>query len=342
MRKLLNTLYVSTQGAYLFKDGETLAVRIEKEVRLRLPLHTLQGVVCFGNVASSPFLLGACAEHGITVSYLTEHGRFLARVEGPVTGNILLRRAQFRVSESPSAAASIAKMMLLGKLANARQVLLRAARERPDLEDSPVRPAADALEQSIRSLEKAETLERLRGIEGDAAREYFGAFDSLILENKEAFFFNKRLRRPPLDNVNSLLSFLYTLLVHDCRSALESVGLDPQSGFLHALRPGRPALALDLMEELRPMVADRLALSLINRRQVAPEFFQTSESGAILMTDAGRKEVLTAWQKRKQEDLRHPFLDESIPIGMIPYTQALLLARHLRGDLDVYPPFVWR
>jgi CRISP-associated protein Cas1 len=342
MRKLLNTLYVSTQGAYLFKDGETLAVRIEKEVRLRLPLHTLQGVVCFGNVAASPFLMGACAEHGITLSFLTEHGRFLARVEGPVTGNILLRRAQFRVSESGSAAASIAKMMLLGKLANARLVLLRAARERPELEGSPVRPAADALEESIRSLEKAETLERLRGIEGDAAREYFGAFDSLILENKDAFFFHKRSRRPPLDNVNSLLSFLYTLLVHDCRSALESVGLDPQSGFLHALRPGRPALALDLMEELRPMVADRLALSLINRRQVCPEHFQPSESGAILMTEAARKEVLVAWQKRKQEEIRHPFLDESIPIGMIPYTQALLLARHLRGDLDVYPPFVWR
>lgn len=342
MRKLLNTLYVSTQGAYLFKDGETLAVRIEKEVRLRLPLHTLQAVVCFGNVISSPFLLGACAEHGITFSFLTEHGRFLARVEGPVTGNILLRRAQFRVSESASAAASIARMMLLGKLGNARLVLLRAARERPELEGSPVRPAAGALEESIRSLEKAETLERLRGIEGDAAREYFGAFDSLILENKEAFFFHKRSRRPPLDNMNSLLSFLYTLLVHDCRSALESVGLDPQSGFLHALRPGRPALALDLMEELRPMVADRLALSLVNRRQVAPEFFQLSESGAILMTEAGRKEVLVAWQKRKQEEIRHPFLDECIPIGMIPYTQALLLARHLRGDLDVYPPFVWR
>jgi CRISPR-associated protein Cas1 len=233
-------------------------------------------------------------------------------------------------------------MMLLGKLANARLVLLRAARERPGLDGSPARPAADALVGSIRSLEQAEPLERLRGIEGDAAREYFGAFDSLILENKDAFFFKKRSRRPPLDNVNSLLSFLYTLLVHDCRSALESVGLDPQSGFLHALRPGRPALALDLMEELRPMVADRLALSLINRRQVAPEFFQASESGAILMTDTGRKEVLTAWQKRKQEEIRHPFLDESIPIGMIPYTQALLLARHLRGDLDVYPPFVWR
>jgi len=344
MRQLLNTLFVTTQNAYLARDGETVLVRVEQENRLRVPIHTLESIVCFGHVLCSPPLLGMCAERCVSVSFLTEHGQFLARVQGPVRGNVFLRRQQYRLADDPAATAAIARSVVLAKVANSRTVLMRAARERADGNGiTELDEAASHLGRLLPSLEAAKNMvATVRGLEGDAARLYFGAFDHLITANKDAFYFRDRSRRPPLDNVNALLSFLYTLLAHDVAAALETVGLDPAVGYLHEDRPGRPGLALDLMEELRAFLADRLALSLINRRQVTPDGFRRTESGAVLMDDATRKEVLLAWQKRKQEELTHPFLEERIAIGLLPYVQALLLARHVRGDLDAYPAFFWR
>ena len=339
MRKLLNVLYVTVQGAYLAKDGETVAVRVEQETRLQVPVHTLEGIVCFGQVSMSPFLMGFCAEKNVGVSFLTEHGRFLARVVGAAHGNVLLRRTQYRNADDLAASGLLAQAVLLGKIANVRTVLLRAAREHP----SPALDAAVvALAHSLRIAESESSLDTLRGIEGDAAQNYFAVFNEMIVAQQQDFVFHERSRRPPLDNVNALLSFLYVLLAHDVASALETVGLDPAVGFLHRDRPGRSGLALDLMEELRPVLADRLVLSLINRRQVGPDGFTRSETGGIQMNDATRKEVLVAWQKRKQEEIQHPFLGERISLGLVPYVQALLMARHLRGDLDAYPAFFWR
>jgi CRISPR-associated protein Cas1 len=336
---MLNTLYVTLPQAYLSKEGETVLVRQEQETKLRVPILALEGIVCVGQVSMSPALMAFCAEHDVGVSFLSEYGRFLARVQGPVHGNVLLRREQYRRADSESGSAGIARAILLAKLANSRTALLRAAREHPA---ESLDHAAAQLAESLRALESTQSLDALRGVEGDAAHGYFAVFDEMILQQKEAFFFHERSRRPPLDNVNALLSFLYVLLSHDVASALETVGLDPAVGFLHRDRPGRAGLALDLMEELRPVLADRLALTLINRRQVAATGFTHSGSGAVSMNDATRKEVLTAWQSRKQEEIQHPFLDERIPIGLVPYAQALLLARHLRGDLDAYPAFFWR
>ena len=340
MKHLLNTLYVTTQGAYLSKDGETVLVRVEKETRLRVPLHTLSGIVCFGQVSCSPPLMGFCAEKDVALSFLTEHGKFLARVQGPVNGNVLLRREQYRRADDETGSATIARAVVQAKIANCRTVLLRGIREHGG--NSQIEDAASRLARSIEMLETAQSVDGVRGIEGDGARNYFSVFDCLITTAKEHFFFRERSRRPPLDKVNALLSFLYTLLVHDIVGALETVGLDPSVGFLHRDRPGRPGLALDLMEELRPVLADRLALSLINRRQVDEEGFQTAEGGGVVMDDATRKEVLLAWQKRKQEEIQHPFLGERVAFGLVPYVQALLLARRLRGDLDAYPAFFWR
>ena len=339
MRKLLNTLYVTVEGAYLAKDGETVAVRVEHETRMQIPVHTLEGIVCFGQVSMSPALMGFCAEKNVGVSFLTEHGRFLARVQGPVNGNVLLRREQYRRADDLDASGLIAQAVLMAKIANARMVLLRAAREHPA---ESLDAAALQLAQSLRTAERESSLDALRGIEGDAARCYFAVFNSMIVAQQQDFVFHERSRRPPLDNVNALLSFIYVLLAHDVASALETVGLDPSVGFLHRDRPGRDSLALDLMEELRPVLADRLVLSLINRRQVSADGFTRSETGGVLMNDATRKEVLVAWQKRKQEEMQHPFLGERIPIGLVPYVQALLMARRLRGDLDAYPAFFWR
>ncbi len=339
MRKLLNVLYVTTQGAYLAKDGETVAVRVEQETRLQLPVHTLEGIVCFGQVSMSPALMGFCAEKGVGVSFLTEHGRFLARVHGPVSGNVLLRRTQYRLADDPAASGAMAQAILLAKIANSRTVILRAAREHPA---QSLDAAAVQLAQSLRLAENEANLESLRGLEGDAAHSYFSAFNDQIVAQQADFTFHERSRRPPLDNVNALLSFVYVLLAHDVVSALETVGLDPAVGFLHRDRPGRSGLALDLMEEFRPVLADRLVLSLINRRQVSPSGFTRSESGGIRMDDDTRKIVLVAWQQRKQEEMQHPFLGERIPLGLLPYVQALLLARCLRGDLDAYPAFFWR
>ena len=339
MRRMLNTLYVTLPEAYLNKEGETIVVRQEHETRFRVPILALEGIVCVGQVSMSPALMAFCAERNVGVSFLSEHGRFLARIQGPVHGNVLLRREQYRRADTEAGSAAIARSILLAKIANGRTSLLRAAREHAS---ETLDRATVQLGESLQALESTETLDALRGVEGDAAHNYFAVFDELILHQKEDFFFHERSRRPPLDNVNALLSFLYVLLAHDVSSALETVGLDPAVGFLHRDRPGRAGLALDLMEELRPVLADRLALTLINRRQVAASGFTHSDSGAVLMNDATRKEVLIAWQARKQEEILHPFLDERIPFGLAPYAQALLLARHLRGDLDAYPSFFWR
>ncbi len=343
MRRHQNTLYVTTQGAYLAKDGEAVAVRIEKETRLHVPIHTLGSIVCFGQVSASPFLLGFCGERGVAVSFLTENGRFLARVEGPVSGNVLLRREQYRRADDDIASAAFARTVITAKIANSRTVILRALRDRPESAGSEaLRAASVALSQHLSSLQEGVPLDALRGIEGAAARAYFGVFDHLITQQKEGFFFRERSRRPPLDNVNSLLGFLYTLLRHDLEAALESVGLDPAVGFLHRDRPGRASLALDLMEDLRTFLADRLALSLINLQQVRAAGFSQEESGGVVMDKDTRKTVLVAYQKRKQEEIVHPFLGEKTTVGLIPWLQACLLARHLRGDLDGYPPFFWK
>ena len=343
MKKHLNTLFVTTQGAYLAKEGESVIVRVEKETRLRIPVHTLGGIVCFGNVGCSPFLMGFCAERDVGISFLSEYGRFLARVQGPVSGNVLLRREQYRRADDMTISAEMARAVLTGKLANCRTVLQRALRDHSDKIDADkVKHASLHINSSLKELESDLSLNTLRGIEGDAARVYFNVFDHLITSQKQDFFFQDRNRRPPLDNVNCLLSFLYTLVMHDIRSALESVGLDPAVGFLHRDRPGRPGLALDLMEEFRPFIADRLTLSLINLSQVQKKGFKKSESGAVLMEDDTRKTVLVAYQKRKQDEIMHPFIEEKVTIGLLFHTQALLLARYLRGDLDGYPPFIWK
>ena len=338
MKKLLNILYVQTHGMYLRQEGETVVAERERLVVARIPIHTLSGIVCFGNVLCSPFLLELCAERGVHVSFLSEHGRFLARVEGPVSGNVLLRTTQMKVSFDLVKSQSIAKNFLLGKIMNTRVILQRRLRDHGP--DDACERAVQTLVGCVRDLRKADSLDLMRGIEGEAAACYFSVFNSLVVAQKESFSIQNRNRRPPLDPMNALLSFLYTLLVHDCTGALESVGLDPQIGFLHALRPGRPSHALDLMEEFRAPLADRMALSLVNLQRLTIKNFKTTESRAVEMTEDAIKTVLQSWQKKKQETILHPFLNEKVEIGLLPYVQALLLARHLRGDLDTYPPFL--
>lgn len=343
MKKLLNTLYVTTQGSSLVKEGENVVVRHEDSVRLRVPVHGLASIMTFGQVWCSPALLFLCAERGVSVSFLTENGRFQAAVAGPVSGNVLLRRQQYRWADDEDKSLHVARNMVTGKIANARTTLLRAKRDHAEKNDAPKLDEACArLEDSLRRLKLAPHLNALRGIEGEAANVYFGAFQALITSTDPAFRFSGRNRRPPLDPVNCLLSFLYTLLAHDARSALEGVGLDPAVGFLHRDRPGRASLALDLMEELRPVVADRVAASLINLGQVRATDFRTEESGAVLLRDETRKQLLHAYQKRKQEQVMHPYLKERVEIGLLCHVQALLLARHIRGDIDGYPPYFWR
>jgi CRISPR-associated protein Cas1 len=343
MKKHDNTLYVTTQGAYLAREGDTVLVRVEKKTRLRVPIHNLGGIVCFGNVGCSPFLMGLCGEHGVAIAFLTEHGRFLARVLGRQTGNVLLRRAQHRATSDATRAAELARMVITAKIANARTVLQRARRDHPDrVMSEQVETAIQRMAGILSELQRPLPLEQVRGTEGEAAKHYFAAFDNLILQQKEAFFFRERTRRPPRDNVNALLSFLYVLLTNDVAAACESVGLDPQMGFLHADRAGRPSLALDLVEELRPMIADRLALSLINRQQVDQGGFKRQEAGGVEMDDATRKAVLVAYQKRKDEEILHPFLREKVTLGLLPHVQARLLARWLRSEVDAYAPFLWR
>lgn len=343
MKKLLNTLYITSENASLKKEGENLVVEIEGAERGRAPLHMLTSVITFGSIFISPALIGACARAGITLVLMDRVGRFLARIEGPISGNVLLRRAQYARAD---AATNIVRSLVIGKVANQRAVLMRALRDYAADYTAETRATLDAVVQRLARIVRQvefgdETVESLRGLEGEAASLYFSTFDALIRIPEPALRFTGRSRRPPLDAVNALLSFLYTLLTHECRSALESVGLDPAVGFLHRDRPGRPSLALDLMEEFRPVLADRLALSLINRRQVGVRDFEVREGGAVMMTDEARKTVLTAWQERKRDERKHAFLDEAIPLGLVPWVQALLLARHLRGDLDVYPPWFW-
>jgi CRISPR-associated protein Cas1 len=343
VKRHLNTLYVTTQGAWLGKDGETVVVRANGELLLRVPLLTLAGVVCFGQVACSPPLMAACAERDVAIAFLSEHGRFLARVVGETSGNVLLRREQYRRADQAGATLEIARSIIAGQIVNTRTVLLRGARDRADSPAAAGLTATAArMSAFLTALESAPTLDEARGFEGAAAREYFAAFDGLIAQQKEAFAFKQRSRRPPRDPINALLSFVYTLLMHDVTAALESHGLDPSVGYLHRDRPGRVGLALDVMEEFRPWLADRLVLTLVNLRQVTADDFVIGETGGVTMTDAGRKTVLVAWQKRKQDELTHPFLDEKTTVGLLPSLQALLLARHLRGDLDAYPPFVWK
>ena len=310
MKKYLNTLYITTQHTYLHKEGQSVVVKADQETKLRLPVHTLDGIVCFGAVSMSPFLMHHCAEHNVAVSFLSEYGKFLARVQGPVSGNVLLRREQYRFADDEEKRANIARHMLIGKVANARTVLRRALRDHG--ENQEITRGEQRLNQYIRRMRKRMPLDELRGNEGEAAASYFSVFNQLITCSEEMFIFSGRNRRPPLDPVNALLSFAYTLLVHDCRSALEGVGLDPCVGFLHAERPGRPSLALDLMEEFRACLADRLVLSLMNRRQVKPRDFIHSSGGAVSMSDSARKKLLTTWQKRKQEEVVHPYLQENV------------------------------
>ena len=343
MKKYLNTLFVTTQDSYLSKEGETVVVSVEKETKLQLPIHTIGSIVCFGRVSISPFLMGFCAKNNVAISFVTEYGNFLASVNGEVSGNVLLRREQYRWADDKIVCAKITKNILTGKLVNCKTVLQRALRDHNEkLSDSGMELAVRKLSLSLDALQKTDDLDVLRGIEGESATYYFGVFNDLIVTQKGEFQFHERNRRPPLDNVNCLLSFVYTLLMHDVRAALESVGLDSCVGFLHRDRPGRHSLALDIMEEFRPFLADRLVLSLINREQVNGKGFIKSESGAVLMNDETRKTVLVAYQKRKQEEIEHPYLKETVQVGLLCYIQALLLARHLRGDLDGYPVFIWK
>lgn len=342
MQTLLNTLYITVPDAYLHLENDTVRVDIEREKKLQVPLHHLAGVVCFGHTLVSPGLMHRLAEEGKSLVLLDANGRFKARLEGPVTGNILLRQAQFRRADDAAFVLEIAKACIAGKLKNARQVLLRGARESKNpTEQMQLTRAGDDLAASLRALASTTDLDQLRGIEGEGARQYFGSFNFLIRPDARGdFSFDGRTRRPPRDRVNALISFLYSLLMNDCRSALETVGLDPQQGFLHAVRPGRAALALDLMEELRAIVADRLALTLINRGQVRATDFVEREGGAVLLEGDARRAVVVAYQERKQESLSHPLLQQNVTLGLVPMLQARLLARTVRGETDGYLPFL--
>ncbi len=344
MKKLLNTIYITTEGATLRKDGENLVAEVDNVERARVPFHMLASVVVFGAIYVSPALIGACAAGGITIVLLERNGRFQARIEGPVTGNVLLRRAQYKAAD---AGEEIVRSMVIGKIANQRAVLMRSMRDYGDEHNQQDRDriihVTERLARIIRRVQlQDDTIDLMRGSEGEAANLYFSVFNHLIRSPDEKLRWTQRSRRPPLDPINAVLSFLYTLLTHDCRSACESVGLDPAVGFLHRDRPGRPSLALDLMEELRPVMADRLALSLVNRRQLRAGDFETRDGGAVFLTDDARKTVLTAWQERKKEERLHPFVEEKAPLGLVAYLQAQMMARHLRGDIDTYPPWFWK
>jgi CRISPR-associated protein Cas1 len=343
VRKLLNILYVTSPNAYLALDGETVVIRKEEQDVFRIPLLNLEGIVTFGYTGASPALMGACAKRNISLCFMSFGGRFLARVTGVTRGNVLLRKRQYALSEEEAGSLTIARGIIAGKIYNARWVLERATRDHAmRLDVSTLKNASGRLYEILKILPECDSLDTLRGYEGKGATYYFDVFNELILQQKEDFFFNERSRRPPMDNVNALLSFIYTILASETAAALEAVGLDAYVGFLHRDRPGRTSLALDLMEELRPVFADRFVISLINKREINRKGFKTQENGAVMMDDTTRKTVLAAWQERKQELITHPFLEEKIPWGLTPYVQAQLLARYLRGDLDAYPPFLWK
>jgi CRISPR-associated protein Cas1 len=343
MKQHLNTLFVFTQGAFLKKENETVVVRIERKDKLRLPLINIGSIVCFGRVLCSPQLLGACAQKGIAITFMNEQGRFLAAVNGFTPGNVLLRREQYRRADELTAAAAIARSCIIGKLANYRTVLRRAVRDQTASEATErLERVTRRLDMTLKTLDARFNLDQLRGVEGDATSEYFSVFNDLIVVQKDDFVFSGRNRRPPMDRVNALLSFGYAMLTNDLRSACEACGLDAAVGFLHRDRPGRPGLALDLMEEFRPVIVDRLVLSLINRQQVKAKGFEINPGGGVQIEETTRKDFVAAYQKRKQEEITHPFLGEKMTLGLVPHIQARLLARHLRGDSDAYPPFVWK
>ena len=343
MRQFLNTLYVTLEDAYLSLDGENVVVSCKKAEVGRVPFHTLEGLLCFSRSGASPALMGCCARRGIDLCFFSPNGQFLARTVGEERGNVLLRQTQYRIADSETLSCSYAKYFILGKVYNARWVLERATRDHPQrVPVDQLKRTSIQLAAALPLIEQCEDLDQLRGLEGEAAQRYFDCFGALILRQNENFTFTSRSRRPPLDNVNALLSFAYSLLARDCASALSSVGLDPYVGFLHRARPGRRSLALDLMEELRAVYADRFVLSCINQKILTARHFQQQENGAVLLTDEGRRAFLNAWQSKKQEQITHPFLKEKLPWGLVPYVQALLLARTLRGDLELYPPFFWK
>ena len=343
MRHLLNTLFITSEDIYLSLDGENVAAYREKQLVQRFPLHILSGIITFSYAGASPALMGACAKRGIALSFCTPRGRFLAQVSGENNGNVLLRRTQYRVADDPAQSCRAARSMIFGKVYNSRQCLQRTLRDHALRVDATRLTEVSAQLKDLlpRLLEQTDP-DSLRGLEGAASTAYFGVFDQLILGDRTVFPFTGRNRRPPLDPVNALLSFAYSLLSYDCSAALNAVGLDAYVGFLHRDRPGRSSLALDLMEELRPVLADRFVLTLINNRVFRQEDFLWQESGAVLLTDDARKEFLTRWQNHKKELLTHPYLNEKMPWGLVPYMQALLLARYLRGDLEEYPPFLWK
>lgn len=343
MRKLLNTLFVTTPDVYLSLDGENIVISKEDERIARFPLHNLEAVYTFGYAGASPALMGACVKRNIALTFLSRNGSYIASVVGETRGNVLLRKEQYRISDDEYRSVLVARNFILGKVYNSKWILERATRDYPLRLDVPkIKKITSQLTEIMKSIREVEQLESLRGLEGNAAVLYFSVLDDLILQQREHFYFKNRNKRPPLDNVNALLSFVYTLLSNDVKAALESVGLDPYVGFLHRDRPGRPSLALDLMEELRTVYADRFVLSLINLKIINHTGFIKKENGAIIMDEETRRKVLTAWQERKQDKIQHPYLGERIPWGLVPYAQALLLARYIRGDLDEYPPFMWK
>ena len=343
MKKLLNTLYVTSEDSYLALDGENIVVLDKEKEMGRIPLHNLEGIVSFGYRGTSPALMGACADRNISLCYVNPNGKFLARVTGSVKGNVVLRKKQYEVSMNETDSLEISKNCIIGKIYNARWVLERATRDHSlQIDTEKVKSASKMLKDDAIRVQKSQSKEQLRGYEGEAASVYFSVFDELILQQKKDFVFSDRNRRPPTDNVNAMLSFVYTLLTNNIASALETVGLDPYVGMMHTDRPGRASLALDMIEELRPVLADRFVLSLINKKVVNVKDFIKKENGAVLMKDDARKKFLSEWQNRKKETLTHPYLKEKLEWGMVPYVQAMLLARHLRGDLDAYPPFLWK
>lgn len=343
MRKLLNTLYVMTESCYLTLDGENIVVLDGEKTLGRFPLHTLENIICFTYKGASPALMGACAERNIGMSFFSPRGKFLARATGKEYGNVLLRKEQYRISDEEKRSCAYAKNMITGKIFNSRWCIERTLRDhsyRVNVEK--LKEISQILYETLPKIENVSSLDELRGVEGKAAEQYFSIFNELILNQKEDFYFQTRNRRPPLDNVNAILSFVYTILAGDCANALESVGLDPYVGFMHGDRPGRTSLALDLMEELRPVLGDRFVLTLINTKSIHAEHFERQKDNAVLLNDEGRKVFFNAWQNHKKEKITHPFLKEKIEWGLVPYVQALLLARTIRGDLDEYPPFFWK
>lgn len=339
MKKHLNTLYITSDDAFVRKERETFVVEVDNEKVFQAPVHSIENIVCFGFKALTPALMAFCAENNVGVSYLSDTGRFLARVYGAQQGNVLVRKAQYAIADNEFESLKIARPIIAAKVANYRSLLLRHQRNHPNECPDSVGSVVETLGQRLMEIQRAESLDELRGYEGECASLYFGVISFLITAQQEDFTFSQRSKRPPLDPANAILSFLYAILANDVRSALETTGLDPQVGFLHQLRAGRPSLALDLMEEFRAYLGDRIMLNLINLKQVTKDDFEIRESGEVRMSDDARKTVITAYQKRKQEEITHPFLGEKMTIGLLPHIQAQLLARYIRGDIREYPPF---